>query len=327
VTGDATPPAGVRALDDALVADLLPIRDPRSHKGSHGRLLVVAGSLEYAGAALLVARSAGRAGAGLIRLAVAASLQPLFAGRVAEAVTLGLPETAVAGEIDANLALPLLAASAHEALILGPGLRSGENTARLTRALLADEEGPALVDAEALNALSGAEGWATQVRARCVLTPHVGEFLRLVPHAAGRDLVGDDEARAATAAEASRAWGQVVVLKGARTVIASPDGEIAQAPFENPALASAGTGDVLAGAVGSLLAQGLAPYAAACVGVYLHGLAGEAVRERLGDSGLLASDLPDEIARARHRLERVRERKAGGRRLGFAIDRHERGRP
>jgi hydroxyethylthiazole kinase-like uncharacterized protein yjeF len=326
VTGDPAPPARVQALDDELVAGLLPVRAPRSHKGSHGRLLVVAGSLEYAGAALLVARSAGRAGAGLVRLAVAASLQPLFAGRVAEAVTLGLPETAVAGEIDADLALPLLAASAHEALVLGPGLRSGEATARLTRSLLGAEQGPALVDAEALNALSGAAGWATQVRAPCVLTPHVGEFLRLLPEAASRDLVGDDEARAATAADASRAWGQVVVLKGARTVIASPDGEIAQAPFENPALASAGTGDVLAGAVGSLLAQGLTPYAAACVGVYLHGLAGEAVRERFGDSGLLASDLPDEIARARHRLERLRERKAGGWRLGFAIDRHERGR-
>jgi NAD(P)H-hydrate epimerase len=113
----------------------------------------------------------------------------------------------------------------------------------------------------------------------------------------------------------------VVVLKGARTVVAAPDGRVAEAPFENPALASGGTGDVLSGIIGSLLAQGLAPYDAARAGVYLHGLAGEAVRERFGDAGLLASDLPDEVARARHRLGRLRDNRGG--RVGFAMDRDE----
>ena len=112
-------------------------------------------------------------------------------------------------------------------------------------------------------------------------------------------------------------WGQVVVLKGAKTVIAAPDGSVAIAPFENPALASGGTGDVLSGTIGSLLAQGLEPFAAARLGVYLHGLAGDAVRERFGDAGLLASDLPEAIAIARKRLAADRRAKATGGRLGF----------
>jgi NAD(P)H-hydrate repair Nnr-like enzyme with NAD(P)H-hydrate dehydratase domain len=109
------------------------------------------------------------------------------------------------------------------------------------------------------------------------------------------------------------------VLKGARTVIAAPDGRLAVAPFENPALASGGTGDVLAGTIGALLAQGLEPFAAARLGVYLHGLAGEQVRERFGDSGLLAADLPDGIATARRRLAGIAERRKGGKRVGFTV--------
>jgi NAD(P)H-hydrate epimerase len=114
-------------------------------------------------------------------------------------------------------------------------------------------------------------------------------------------------------------WHQVVVLKGARTVIASPGGEVVVAPFENPALASGGTGDVLAGTIGSLLAQGLSPYSAARLGVYLHGLAGDGARERFGDAGVLASDLPDGVAIARRRLAAIAERHSSDKRLGFRV--------
>ena len=143
--------------------------------------------------------------------------------------------------------------------------------------------------------------------ARCVLTPHVGEFLRLRaadghdPDKHG-DLVFDDDCRVAAAREAALECGQVVVLNGARTVIADPDGRAAVSPFENPALASAGTGDVLAGTIWALLAQCLGTFDAAQLGVYLHGMAGEAVRARIGDAGLLASDLPIELPLARKRL-------------------------
>jgi hydroxyethylthiazole kinase-like uncharacterized protein yjeF len=159
----------------------------------------------------------------------------------------------------------------------------------------------------------------------CVLTPHPGEFERLRPdsNSGAAQLGADDDARLAATRDAAREWRQTVVLKGARTVVAAPDGDAARASFENPALASAGTGDVLSGVIGSLLAQGLPPFDAARLGVYLHGVAGDRVRERLGDAGLLASDLPDEVARTRRHLtvlaERRGERRVRERRLGCAM--------
>jgi len=175
---------------------------------------------------------------------------------------------------------------------------------------------------EALRTLASADGWWDRVTRRCVLTPHAGEVARLRSgsgHVAADDgdLTDDDDARAAAASAAAREWRQVVVLKGARTVIAAPDGSIAIAPFENPAMASGGTGDVLAGTIGALLAQGLAPFDAARLGVYLHGVAGELVAERIGDAGLLASDLPDALPMGRKRLAQLAERQRSGRRLGF----------
>ncbi len=311
-------PAPLQLLDDQAVAALLPVRDPRAHKGDNGRVLLLAGSLDYAGAGLLASHAAGRAGAGLVTLAVPRSLQPVVAGRYVEVITLGLPERAP-WEADPAASLAALQAVPHDALVVGPGLRRSDATDALVLALLATEGAPAIVDAEALNALSRTEGWASRVRRRCVLTPHPGEFRRLRPDETG-DLSADDDARERAAREAAAAWGQVVLLKGARTVVAEPGGEAARAPFENPALGTGGTGDVLSGIIGALLGQGLEPYAAARVGAYLHGAAGEVVRERLGEGGLLASDLPSEVAHARHRLARVRDRRAGSaRRLGFAM--------
>jgi len=297
-------------LDDAAVAALLPPRPPRGHKGTFGKLLVLAGSVDYAGAALLVCTAAGRAGAGLVTLATPESLQPLFAAKVVEATTLSLPEDAVE-EVDPEEALARILDHDHDAMVVGPGLRPSLSMTELIRGLLGpDEDGepmPAVLDAEALRSLATVDGWPAEVAARCVLTPHVGEFLRLRaadgvdPDKLG-DLVFDDARRLSAAREAAREWGQVVVLKGARTVIADADGSAAVSPFENPALASAGTGDVLAGTIGALLAQGLGTFAAARLGVYLHAMAGAAVRERLGDAGLIASDLTAELPLARKRL-------------------------
>jgi ADP-dependent NAD(P)H-hydrate dehydratase / NAD(P)H-hydrate epimerase len=301
---------GAVTLDDAAAAQLVPKRPERGHKGTFGKLLVVAGSLDYAGAALLVCRAAGRAGVGLVTLAVPESLQPLFAAKVVEATTMALPEDDVE-EVEPEEALARILDHDHDAMVIGPGLRPGLATRELIAALLAvpDEPTPApvVLDAEALRSLASTDRWWENTRRRAVLTPHAGEFARLRAgsgHEADSDgdLSGDDTARATASRAAAAEWGQVVVLKGARTVIASPDGSLAVAPFENPAMASGGTGDVLAGVIGALLAQGLDPFAAARLGVYLHGLAGEAVRERLGDAGLLASDLPDQVAFARKRL-------------------------
>jgi NAD(P)H-hydrate epimerase len=324
--GDTPFPTGATRLDDEIAAGLLPERPKRGHKGVFGKLLVIAGSLDYAGAALLVCRAAGRTGAGLVTLAVPESLQPLFAAKVVEATTMSLPEDDVE-EVDPEPALARILDHEHDAMVVGPGLRPGLATAELVRSLLPSagesDAAPMVLDAEALRSLATMDAWWEGDHRPAVLTPHAGEFVRLRA-GSGRDpgddgdLTGDDDARVAATRDAAATWNTVVVLKGARTVIADADGSVAVAPFENPALASGGTGDVLSGAIGSLLAQGLPPFAAARLGVYLHGVAGDGIRERFGDAGLLASDLPDGLAVARKRLAALAERRGSGKRLGFA---------
>ena len=318
-------PVGATRLDDDIAAGLIPERPARGHKGSFGKLLVIAGSLDYAGAALLVCRAAGRTGVGLVTLAVPESLQPLFAAKVVEATTMALPEDDVE-EVDPEPALARILDHEHDAIVVGPGLRPGLATAELVRSLLPvsgeTDAAPIVLDAEALRAMATMDGWWEGARRPTVLTPHAGEFARLRAGsgdhpAADGDVGADDEDRLAAAIDAAVRWRSVIVLKGARTIIAAPDGTAAIAPFENPALATGGTGDVLAGVIGSLLAQGLEPFAAARLGVYLHGLAGDAGRERFGDAGLLASDLPDGIALARKRLAVVAARRSASKRLGF----------
>jgi ADP-dependent NAD(P)H-hydrate dehydratase / NAD(P)H-hydrate epimerase len=324
---DNPPPEGTSRLDDDSMARLLPERSKRGHKGTFGKLLVIAGSIDFAGAALLVCRASGRAGAGLVTLAVPESLQPLFASKVVEATTMALPEDDVE-EVDPEPTLAKILDNEHDALVIGPGLRPSLAGADLLRLLLTSpEEGlnpPAVLDAEALRTLASVGEWWTGVTRSCVLTPHAGEFARLRAGsghdpAEDGDLNDDDAARVRAASAAAAEWRQVVVLKGANTVIAAPDGATAMAPFENPAMATGGTGDVLAGTIGALLAQGLAPFDAARLGVYVHGLAGELVRERLGDAGLLAGDLPDALPLVRKRLTALADRQRSGRRLGFGV--------
>jgi hydroxyethylthiazole kinase-like uncharacterized protein yjeF len=320
------PPQATMNDDDA--AALLPERPARGHKGTFGKVLAIAGSLDYAGAALLVCRSAGRAGAGLVTLAIPESLQPLFAAKVVEATTMALPEDDVE-EVDPEPSIARILDHDHDAIVVGPGLRPGLATAELVRLLLAapdDDPSPAplVLDAEALRSMATLGEWWTGPMRPCVLTPHVGEFERLragsgIDTPGEGDLGDDDEARRTAAVSAATTWNQVVVLKGAKTVIAEPNGTVTVAPFENPALASGGTGDVLSGVIGAMLAQGLAPGPAARLGVYLHGSAGENVRDRIGDAGLLASDLPDVIPTVRKRLAGLAERNKPGKRVGFAV--------
>jgi len=322
----ATP--SVPTMDDKAAAALLPERPARGHKGSFGKVLAIAGSLDYAGAALLVCRAAGRSGAGLVTLAVPESLQPLFAAKVVEATTMALPEDDVE-EVDPEPAIARILDHEHDAIVLGPGLRPGLATTELVRMLLAAPEhepdpAPMVLDAEALRSMATLGEWWSGSLRPCVLTPHTGEFERLragagVEAGSDGDLTGDDAARRTAALAAAQAWGQVVVLKGAKTVIAEPDGTATVAPFENPALATGGTGDVLSGVIGGLLAQGMAPGPAARLGVFLHGTAGDLVRDRLGDAGLLASDLPDSIPLVRKRLVGIAERDKPGKRVGFTV--------
>ena len=294
-------------LDEATAAAMLPARDPRGHKGVFGRVVAVAGSLDYAGAALMSGAAAVRSGSGLVTLCVPASLQPVVAGRVPELITRGLPETEPF-EVDADAAATRVAEEAADALLVGPGLRPGRGTTRLVQRLLAVTGPTAIVDAGALDALARVPGWWTRLGRPLIVTPHPGEMARL-----GRACSADDAERREVAAAAAREWDVVVVLKGAHTVVAAPDGQLLSAPFAVPALGSGGTGDVLAGVIASLVGQGLAPFEAAALGVYLHARAGEDISARLGDAGLMATDLLPAFPRVRRGLQAVR----GGVRLGF----------
>jgi NAD(P)H-hydrate epimerase len=311
-------------LDASLVAPFLPDRPADGHKGTFGHVLAVAGSLEWAGAALLTGRAALRMGAGLTTLALPASLQPMLVGRVPELMTIGLPETEPgSGSVDGDAAALVIARHAHRAMILGPGLRPGPGTDRLVLRLLEGagtpaEDGPgaegvpapAVIDATALRSLAAIEEWWERRVRLCVVTPHPGEFARLD----GAPIGADDRQREERAVAAATRWSVVVVLKGARTVVAAPDGRVAVSPVSNPALGTGGTGDVLSGVIASLLAQGVPTWEAACLGVYLHAAAGERIRDRIGDAGLLASDLVAELPLARRDLTR----RTGDRRIGFA---------
>jgi NAD(P)H-hydrate epimerase len=289
--------------DESAIARLLPKRPLDGHKGSFGNLLVVAGSRRFIGAPVLATTAAFRAGAGLVTLAAPDTASRLAGPTLAEQVHLPLPETPD-GHVAASAAGELRAAADNSsALVIGPGLGDVDSVRGLLQALLLTEPylaTPSVIDADALNALAQTYRWWESLKAPAVLTPHPGEMGRLL----GQTVPQVQDDRLATAQQAASRWGQVVVLKGAHTVIASPDGRTAVSPFANPALASAGTGDVLSGIIGSLLAQGLLPYDAARLGVYVHAAAAERVSRKTGSSGLLASDLHAEIPVAMHRLRR-----------------------
>lgn len=299
----ATADAGATiALDADYCRQLLPRRDPDAHKNTFGRLVCLCGSLDYAGAALLTVTAAARAGAGLVVLAVPMSLQPVFAGRVPEVMTLGLPERVASDELDVAASWKVIEERDVAALVMGPGMRETDDNRRLVVEALRQDGVPAVLDAGALNLLARSDGWWSDVARPCVMTPHPGEYKRLMGEEAGKD----DHERQHKALAAASKFGQVVLLKGARTVIASPAGDVAISPFANAILATAGSGDVLSGVIGALLAQGVSPFDSACLGAYLHGAAGEKISATLGDAGMLASELPYQVAVARAELAKPR---------------------
>ena len=283
------------------VAPLIPARTLDGHKGTFGSVLVLAGSRRFTGAPVLTAAAAYRAGAGLVTLAAPETASRLAGPQVPEQVHLPLPETPT-GHVSPDAAPAVREAlDIASALVVGPGLGNVESVHRLVQSLLLTEpslDTPVVVDADALNVLAESYLWWERMTMPAVLTPHPGEMSRLL----ARDPADVQEDRVETASEAAARWRQVVVLKGAHTVVAAPDGRAAISPFANPALATAGTGDVLAGVIGSLLAQGLPPYEAAKLGVHVHAQAGERVSVRTGPSGLMASDLLLEIPLAMQAL-------------------------
>jgi len=274
---------------------LIPTRRPASHKGTYGHAGIIAGSVGKTGAAAMAARAALRVGAGLVTVATPASVNDTLESKLLEAMTVPMPETKARTLARAGLEEILSFANARTAVAIGPGLTTHPETVELIHALLPRLEKPSVLDADALNALVGRTSLLEECKAPTILTPHPGEMARLVEGASSRS-INDDRIGAAVAfAKARRV---LLVLKGARTVVAHPDGLAALCPTGNPGMATAGTGDVLTGMIVGLLAQGLAPWDAARAGTYLHGLAGDLAAAELGLAGLTAGDVIERIPAA-----------------------------
>ncbi len=287
-------------IDHAFVRRWLPGRPADAHKGSFGRVMIVAGSLNYPGAALLSGTAAGRAGAGLVTLAVPSALHPALAGALPEATWLALPGPE--GTHTAAGAAGLLAgAESYNALLIGPGFTTGEDVRAFIDRVLSPAglpgerwQGRTVIDADALNILASLPNWPQRLPPNSILTPHPGEMGRLI----GATAAQVNAARIETARRWAVEWGHVVVLKGPHTVIAAPDGRIGVLPFAVPTLATAGSGDVLAGAIVAMVGQGLPAFEAAAAGAYLHGHAGQLVGRLTGMAGVLAGDIARELPRA-----------------------------
>lgn len=290
-----------RVAGDELVRSWLPQRPASAHKGSFGTALIVAGSRSYTGAALLSGQAAYRVGAGLVTQAVPESLHLALAGHFPEATWVLLPEE---GGVISAAAAPVLRENLARAtaVLLGPGFGVLETTAEFMADLLGTDLHPArseaeaqavqlppmVIDADGLKLLTRVPEWPRRLPAPAVLTPHPGEMSILT----GLTTAEIQADRIGIAGKFSREWGHVVVLKGAFTVVASPDGETVVIPVATPALARAGTGDVLAGMITGLRAQGLDAFQAAVAGAYLHAQAGLLAEIYLGNpASVLAGDV------------------------------------
>lgn len=290
---DAEVARGIRAWvpERADVAALFPPRPREAHKGTYGHLLIVGGSLGKTGAAALASRAAMRAGAGLVTTATAASQQPVVAGLVVEGMTEALAETAAGTVALAARERVLELAAARDAVALGPGLGLAPDTQELARGLARELARPLVLDADALTAIAGRLDRLRDAPAPRCLTPHPAEMARLM----GTSVADVQRDRVAAARAVATGCGVHVALKGATTVVATADGGVFLNPTGNPGMASGGTGDVLTGMVGALLAREMVPADALVAAVYLHGLAGDLAAARLGEESLIASDLIDAL--------------------------------
>jgi len=282
----------------AAAARQLPARPSAGHKGGFGHVLVVAGSEGKTGAAALAAAGASRAGAGLVTVACPQRTNPVIEGLCVEAMTAPVPETAAGSFARAAEKLLLELAEERDVVVAGPGIGRVEETAELARRLAGAIDRPLVLDADGLWALGDAPSSLLGRRAATVLTPHPGEAAALL----GTSAAEVNRDRPAAARELAAQSGAVAVLKGAGTVIAEPDGRLLLNPTGGPLLASGGTGDVLAGLIGGLLAQGCAAFEAAALGAFVHGAAADLLAARRGQAGTRAGELADAIPEALHAL-------------------------
>lgn len=305
-------------LEKKYISGLIPARKNNSYKGNYGHVLIVAGSRGRTGAALLAARACMRAGAGLVTLGVPELLMDIFQSRVTEEMVFPLPDKGDGSlSYDAtDLILGFLSEKA-DVLCIGPGIGVSVETCKMMEEILLSSTSPMVIDADGINSISqargnrqGAIGILNKAKAPVILTPHTGEMARLLTELAvsNQPTVGWSEPQSAisgieldrigTALAFSKETGTCLVLKGVPTVIAGPEGRVFINQTGNPGMATAGTGDVLAGMVSSLLGQGLSPLNAAVAAVYMHGLAGDIAAREKSEYSLIASDIIDALPAA-----------------------------
>ena len=278
-------------LTPDLIRAVFSPRPSDAHKGHTGHLLVIAGSTGKTGAAVMTATSAMRSGAGLVTLGIPASLNPILEAQVIETMTEPLPETVngILDDTSVNRIMDLL--SDKKCLAIGPGIGTAPETQKLFKNLLQENTKPVVIDADGLNILAGHIEILKDLNTPVVLTPHPGEMARLI-RTTSTDVQKD---RIKCARDFSAKFNVNVVLKGARTVVAHPDGRVFINPTGNPGMASGGMGDVLTGIIAGFIAQGHSPELAAHAGVYLHGAAADSLAKNKGPFGYLATDVMDTL--------------------------------
>jgi len=289
-------------LSYQAIRDMLPERPVAGHKGAFGHLFVLAGSRGFAGAVKLTCNAAMRSGVGLVTAGVPAPLADVLAAGLVEPMLLPLPATD-ACTLAYQALEPIYDFIANKsAMVIGPGLSQNPATTHLVRRLVSECALPLLVDADGLNALAEKRTRLADRRTsvpNVVFTPHPGEMARLT----GLTTSKVQEEREAVAVMYAALWQVVVVLKGAGTLIAAPDGRVTQCPLGNSGMATGGSGDVLSGIIGALLAQGINAFDAACIGVYVHGLAGDIAANNKTERALIASDIIDALPDAWREIE------------------------
>lgn len=269
-------------------------RPDDANKGTLGSLLCICGCYGMAGAAIMAGKAALRCGLGLLKTALPKSIYPIAASAIFESVFFPLEETSDGKISKSNIDFLLCEAKKSSAVLIGCGLSVCNDTEKLVNSFIENCTKPLVLDADALNCVAKNTDILKKAKAPIIITPHPGEMARLVkltPKAV-------NENRAEIAADFAKEYGVVTVLKGSGTIIASPEGRVMINRTGNSGMATGGSGDVLAGMTGSLLAQGAKPFDAASAAVYLHGLSGDIAAEKLGRISMLPTDLIDEIPQA-----------------------------
>jgi len=281
-------------LEEEIVKRLLPPRPVYGHKGTFGKVLLLAGSKGMTGAAYLASSAAIRSGAGLVYLGIPESLNPVMEMKLTEVITIPLKETVVQSLGDEAAEEIITSLPSYSVLGIGPGLSRHPETQRLVRRIIEKSTLPLVVDADALYALREDTDLLKKTNSPVIITPHPGELANLL----NKDIKYILENQMEVAREVAHQFGIVVVLKGARTIIVEEKGEGYINISDNSGMATAGSGDVLTGIICGLIAQGTNPFSAAIIGVYIHSVAGNIARRLKGERGMIASDILDQVPQA-----------------------------